>query len=187
MRNEVSELAKDKDIKRLAKSIAGNLCDDLLQEIFEQLLTISQERYDKITSYNLKGYVVKTMINLWYDKSKRFKNRYRSAEINKIDYLDINASQESFLCEDFYFNYCLEMFNSVSPALLELSRELHKMELEAKRSGRFPLDKELIYLYNKYGTTRAVEAEVGVSYVRVHLAIKKLKHRVNENNSINKK
>lgn len=184
MRNEIGKVISNKDVIRIAKEICkyNIVYKDILQDAAVMLLGLPEEKYLNILSNNkLEAYVIKYILNQYYDKSKRYKKKYFVQPINKQELIDSSSSSSTSEGDSFMLNYCLELFDKVSPSLIKLSKELRKMEVEATKRGRFPLDKELVFLYNKYGSLRKVEDEVGVSMKRVHIAIQKLKSRINEN------
>lgn len=89
----VVDLLSDSSLKALATKIAGQLADDLIQEVALLLLEMDDEKWQEINEGGyLRWYVIRTMLNMATSNRSTFATKYETnrEKCEVYDIVDVN-------------------------------------------------------------------------------------------------
>jgi len=147
----ILDLLSDSSLTALAKRIAGQNADDLIQEVALVLLEMEEEKWLEINEGGyLRWYVIRTMINMATSNRSTFARKYQLNSTEGIEFDDIPDSND--------YNFIREETLIILEELLE---DYHWY------------DRDMLTLYFKEGSYRKVAAATGIPFKSVGNTVKK--------------
>lgn len=152
MKDELlKQLFNDPSLKGLSLKLAGELSNDLLQEIGLVVCKKTDSEIEKLSGY-FNFWCVRTMMNMC--SNGKFKKNYQEG------YLDYNELK-------FSVDYDHEQDEQIE-------------RIESLLDGLHWYKRDLFKLYLECGSLRKVEAEVGIDHCSVSATVREVKKEIKE-------
>jgi len=147
----ILDLLSDSSLTALAKRIAGQNADDLIQEVALVLLEMEEEKWLEINEGGyLRWYVIRTMINMATSNRSTFARKYQLNSSEGIEFDDIPDTND---------------YNS--------AREETLVILEGILKTYHWYEQDMLKSYFKEGSYRKVAAATGIPFKSVGNTVKK--------------
>jgi hypothetical protein len=147
----LKQLFNDPSLKGLSLKLAGELSNDLLQEIGLVVCKKTDSEIEKLSGY-FNFWCVRTMMNMC--SNGKFKKNYQEG------YLDYNELK-------FSVDYDHEQDEQIE-------------RIESLLDGLHWYKRDLFKLYLECGSLRKVEAEVGIDHCSVSATVREVKKEIKE-------
>jgi len=147
----ILDLLSDSSLTALAKRIAGQNADDLIQEIALLLLEMDIEKWQEINEGGyLRWYVIRTMINMATSNRSTFARKYQLNSTEGIKFDDIPDTND-----------------------YDFEKEETLIILEELLDDYHWYDRDMLKSYFKEGSYRKVSAATGIPFKSVGNTVKK--------------
>lgn len=174
----VATIAKDAEIKRIAKKIArGNeIYNDLLQYLYETLLNMSEEKIKHAVDNNYLKYLCVRIMNLSMNQPRHpFANEHHHLvhDVDILDYIDVCVDEPKETSSAVHTDD--EIFLDTADKLCSIKKYL---EQEITQNNYFDLT--IFKLWSEGMSYRKISELVGFHHMVVHNSINRSKRIIRE-------